>query len=175
MAYSHYVLAYVLRHDTGCLNRWFTLQEVEHQLQQQGKEPLQRFVYQLYKLLLESGKLIPCREDTTLAAGDVLPSWPATNSSSSSSSRSSSSSPKYFFASNLRDNSEQMPHFTLSLLQTLLRLPREAAFVSIYESNSNDDKMHGWIDVIQLALNVIGTPHRLIAHGMFVRREGQHR
>jgi hypothetical protein len=136
-------------------------------------------VYQLYQLLLDSGKLIPCREDTTLQAGDVLPSWPATHSSSSSSSSSSGSSsissPKYFFASNLRNNSEQMPHFTLSLLQTLLRQPRDAAFVSIYESNSNDDKMHGWIDVIQLALNVIGTSHRLVSHGMLVRRDGQHR
>jgi hypothetical protein len=74
----------------------------------------------------------------------------------------------------LRDNSVQMPHFTLSLLQTLLRLPREAAFVSVYESNS-DDGVHGWIDVMQLALNVIGTPNRLVARGMLVRGEGQHR
>jgi hypothetical protein len=74
----------------------------------------------------------------------------------------------------LRDNSVQMPHFTLSLLQTLLRLPREAAFVSVYESNS-DDGVHGWIDVMQLALNVIGTPNRLVVRGMLVRGEGQYR
>ncbi|WIA40022.1 hypothetical protein OEZ86_013446 [Tetradesmus obliquus] len=58
--------------------------------------------------------------------------------------------------------------------QTLLRLPRDAAFVSVYESNS-DDGVHGWIDVMQLALNVIGTPSRLVARGMLVRGEGQHR
>uniref|UniRef100_A0A383W3A8 Uncharacterized protein n=1 Tax=Tetradesmus obliquus TaxID=3088 RepID=A0A383W3A8_TETOB len=230
-------------------------QEVERQLQQQELTPLQRFVYQLYGLLLSSGRLFPCREDTSLVPGEVLPSWPASSSSGSSgssssgggssgggrsdaagsatgsaaggallagsqqgsssahgsssssssssstgsatpgssssspgsnpraspspipsspSSSSSSSSPRYFFAANLRDNSVQVPHFTLSLLQTLLRLPRDAAFVSVYESNS-DDGVHGWIDVMQLALNVIGTPSRLVARGMLVRREGQHR
>jgi hypothetical protein len=212
-------------------------QEVEQQLQQQDLDSLHQFVYQLYKLLLGTGRLFPCREDTTLVPGEALTSWPASSSKSSSSSSSSSSSngsspgssraaaggaaaaegaaggsssslqqtsnsaesdsnpdgssssssssggsssssssttPKYFFASNLRDNSVQMPHFALSLLQTLLRLPRDAAFVSVYESNS-DDRVHGWIDVMQLALNVIGTPNRLVARGMLVRGEGQHR
>jgi hypothetical protein len=60
-----------------------------------------------------------------------------------------------------------MPQFILSLLQTLLRLPQDVAFVSAYESNS-DDGAFGWIDVLQLALNVIGTPSRLVTRGMLV-------
>ncbi|WIA15600.1 hypothetical protein OEZ85_002227 [Tetradesmus obliquus] len=57
---------------------------------------------------------------------------------------------------------------------TLLRLPREDVFVSVYESNS-DDSVHGWIDMLQLALNVIGTPSRIVSRGMIVRSKGQER
>ena len=67
-----------------------------------------------------------------------------------------------------------MPQYILSLLQTLLRLPHGTAFVSAYESNS-DDGAHGWVDVLQLALNVIGTPSRLVTRGMLVRLEGSNR
>jgi alpha-1,3-mannosyltransferase len=100
--------------------------------------------------------------------------WQHASHNSTSSAAASAPHPKYYFATNLRDNSVQMPQYILSLLQTLLQLPQNAAFVSAYESNS-DDGAHGWIDVLQLALNVIGTPSRLVTRGMLVRLEGTHR
>jgi hypothetical protein len=118
---------------------------IKQQLQT-SREPAQLFTLRLYGLLLGTGKLIPCREDTTLVVNDPLP---LAGGGSAGGNSSSSSPPRYFFATNLRDNAENMPQFTLSLLQTLLRLPHGTAFVSAYESNS-DDGAHGWIDVLQV-------------------------
>eukprot|EP00879_Flechtneria_rotunda_P021543 GHRR01022706.1.p1 GENE.GHRR01022706.1~~GHRR01022706.1.p1 ORF type:complete len:543 (+),score=179.88 GHRR01022706.1:277-1905(+) len=174
--------------------------EVHQQLQRPDAGPLDKFLHQLYKLLLESDRLIPCREDSTLEVGDTSLARKAasdhsgsssdsgsssskaglsqdsssTGANSGSSSGGSSSSPRYFFATNLRDNSILMPQFVLSLTQTLLHLPVDTAFVSVYESNS-DDGAHGWIDILQLVLNVMGVPSRLITRGMLVRTDGQHR
>lgn len=188
------------------------MQEVDRQLQQPGIEPLYQFVYQLYRLLLGSGRLFPCREDITLVPGDVLPKWSKSSSNGSrgatspgdhsgsngnggssnvSSSSSSgdvtgvgaghrnmaggdSSNPKYYFAANMFNTAQLMPQFTLSLLQTVLRLPKDDVFVSVYESNS-DDSVHGWMDVLQLALNIIGTPSRIVSRGILVRDKGQER
>jgi hypothetical protein len=148
--------------------------ELKQRLQLQNI-PIAEFVYKLYQLLLSFGTVIPCREDSTLVLGDTaLAATSNRTTNSSSNSSSSTAVPKYYFATNLRDNSVQMPHFTLNLLMTLLQLPRDAAFVSVYESNS-DQGAHGWVDVMQLALNVIGTPSRLVTRGMLVRLEGQHR
>jgi hypothetical protein len=176
--------------------------EIKQQLKAPSRDPakhMEFFTSRLYKLLLKTGKLIPCREDTTLvihdsalAAGAAhssstrhlphlhLPHWMRHNSAQTSASSSSTGSTggtpsvKYYFATNLRDNSVNMPQYILSLLQTLLRLPQDAVFVSAYESNS-DDGAHGWVDVLQLALNVIGTPSRLVTRGMLVRLEGSNR
>ncbi len=41
-------------------------------------------------------------------------------------------------AANLRDAEALLPHFILQLLQLLAVLPRDAAFLSIYESGSSD-------------------------------------
>jgi hypothetical protein len=200
-----------------------TLQQLVHlepaaalaDIQKQLKDPansnqhMALFTYRLYKLLLSTEKLIPCREDTTLVANDPelaagpghssstssshhhahlphLPHWGHHSSSSSSAAAAGSTATgstaggtaapttRYYFATNLRDNSVNMPQYILSLLQTLLRLPQGAVFVSAYESNS-DDGAHGWVDVLQLALNVIGTPSRLVTRGMLVRLEGSNR
>jgi alpha-1,3-mannosyltransferase len=129
--------------------------------------PVTLFTCRLYKLLLSTGKLIPCREDSTLVLND-----PAL--SRISAPGAAQHPPKYYFAMNLRDNSVQMPQYTLSLLQTLLRLPGDSVFVSAYESNSNDGT-HGWLEVLQLALNVAGIPSRLVARGMLVRLRGSDR
>jgi hypothetical protein len=177
------------------------LAEISKQLkdQQNSDKHMELFTYRLYKLLLSTDKLIPCREDTTLVVNDPdlaapghcgssshhlphLPHLPWAHHSSSGSSSSgapgaaaaAAPSSRYYFATNLRDNSVNMPQYILSLLQTLLRLPQGAVFVSAYESNS-DDGAHGWVDVLQLALNVIGTPSRLVTRGMLVRLEGSNR
>jgi len=171
--------------------------DIEQQLQEPG-DLMQLFTCRLYKLLLSTGKLIPCREDSTLVVEDPamgagtagsqhssshhlshLHLWghnkdQPSSSTSTSSTSSTAKVTKYYFATNLRDNSVNMPQYILSLLQTLLRLPVGSVFVSAYESNS-DDGAHGWVDVLQLALNVIGTPSRLITRGMLVRLEGSNR
>eukprot|EP00878_Enallax_costatus_P041000 GHUV01047432.1.p1 GENE.GHUV01047432.1~~GHUV01047432.1.p1 ORF type:complete len:239 (-),score=20.39 GHUV01047432.1:3-719(-) len=67
-----------------------------------------------------------------------------------------------------------MPHYTMGLLQTLLRLPGDSMFLLVYESTS-DDGVHGWIYVLQLAINVIGTHNRVVTRGMLVRTHGQER
>jgi chemotaxis protein histidine kinase CheA len=170
---------------------------INTQLKQQSGKHAEAFTYRLYKLLLSSEKLIPCREDSTLVVNDPhfsatpvsTSSHPAhphfslhmphfwqqhTNQASARSAAASAPHPRYYFATNLRDNSVNMPQYILSLLQTLLQLPQDHVFVSAYESNS-DDGAHGWIDVLQLALNVIGTPSRLVTRGMLVRLEGTYR
>jgi hypothetical protein len=178
------------------------LAEISKQLkdQQNSDKHMELFTFRLYKLLLSTDKLIPCREDTTLVVNDPalaahghsggsshhlphMPHLPWAQHSSSGGSSSSGThgaaaaaapSSRYYFATNLRDNSVNMPQYILSLLQTLLRLPPRTVFVSAYESNS-DDGAHGWVDVLQLALNVIGTPSRLVTRGMLVRLEGSNR
>lgn len=168
--------------------------DIEQQLQESG-DLMQQFTCRLYKLLLSTGKLIPCREDSTLVVEDPgmaagaaggqhsshlhlshLHLWGHNKDQHSTSTSTSSTAKvtKYYFATNLRDNSVNMPQYILSLLQTLLRLPLGSVFVSAYESNS-DDGAHGWVDVLQLALNVIGTPSRLVTRGMLVRLEGSNR
>eukprot|EP00775_Hariotina_reticulata_P004378 gene4378-4630_t len=134
---------------------------------QQQLTPIQEFSHRLYQLVLSTGSLVPCNEDTTLVPGDI-------SLAPSRGSNSNSSTPKYYFATNLRDNSAQMPHFLLNLLLTLLKLPHDRVFVSVYESNS-DQGAHGWLDIMQLSLNVIGTPSRLSARGMLVRETGEAR
>jgi hypothetical protein len=142
--------------------------EIQKKLLQPSSHPAELFSYRLYKLLLSTGRLIPCREDATLVVND------ADAESGYKRSTSATPSPKYFFATNLRDNNHNMPQYILSLLQTLLRLPQDAAFMSAYESNSEDGAF-GWIDVLQLALNVIGTPSRLVTRGMLVSLKGTQR
>jgi hypothetical protein len=130
---------------------------MQQQLAAGSTGAMQTFTLQLYRLLLSTGKLLPCREDTTLKVNDPMPRdggggghWYSHHGHhASSSSSAASSAPRYFFATNLRDNTVNMPQFMLSLLQTLLRLPHGSAFVSAYESNS-DDGAHGWVDVLQV-------------------------
>lgn len=150
---------------------------LEQQLDGRTLEPLTQYIYELYKLILASGRYFPCREDTTLSLADL----PVGNdikggniSSQSAQSNKTGTLPRYYFAANLRDNSMQLPHYTLSLLQTLLRIPRDSAFVSVYESNS-EDGVHGWIDVMKLTLDVIGAHNRVVARGMLVRNKQQDR
>ena len=45
---------------------------------------------------------------------------------------------RVFFASNLRDNAQLMPHYITQMLFTVTALPVGNAFVSIYESGSKD-------------------------------------
>jgi hypothetical protein len=141
------------------------LAEIQKKVSEPSSHPAELFSHRLYKLLLSTGRLIPCREDATLLVEKADVS--ARQDQSRNKRHQANPSPKYFFATNLRDNNDNMPQFILSLLQTLLRLPQDVAFVSAYESNS-DDGAFGWIDVLQLALNVIGTPSRLVTRGMLV-------
>jgi hypothetical protein len=147
--------------------------EIQQKLLQPSSHPAELFSYRLYKLLLSTGRLIPCREDATLLDNDDKVSSRQAHSRSTHVSATNAGT-KYFFATNLRDNNHNMPQFILSLLQTLLRLPQDAAFVSAYESNSEDGAF-GWVDVLQLALNVIGTPSRLVTRGMLVSLKGTQR
>ena len=45
---------------------------------------------------------------------------------------------RIFFASNLHNNEDLLPHYILQLLQLILRLPVGSSYVSIYESGSTD-------------------------------------
>ena len=46
---------------------------------------------------------------------------------------------KIFFASNLHNNEDLLPHYILQLLQLIVRLPVGSSYVSIYESGSTDE------------------------------------
>lgn len=45
---------------------------------------------------------------------------------------------RFFIASNLHNNEQLLPHFTLQLLSLLQQLPKGSTYVSIYESGSTD-------------------------------------
>lgn len=65
-----------------------------------------------------SRNAVPCAADAT------LPPAPA--------------GARLFIASNLHDNEPLLPHYTLQLLQLLVALPPNSAYVSLYESGSAD-------------------------------------
>ena len=46
---------------------------------------------------------------------------------------------RIFFASNLHNNEDLLPHYILQLLQLIVRLPVGSSYVSIYESGSTDE------------------------------------
>lgn len=120
-----------------------------------------QFARRLHRLLLGTGKVIPCRTDSTLPM--------ATDGSSSAQQQ-----PRYFVAANLRNNQDVLPHFMYNLIKMLLHVPAGTAFVSVYESNSNDNTAI-WLEILELALHVIHVPCHLEGRGVMVRPKGQER
>jgi hypothetical protein len=59
---------------------------------------------------------------------------------------------RYYFAANLRNTAEMLPHFTTQMLFTVTTLPVGQAFVSIYESGSTDTTgVHSaWLPLISV-------------------------
>lgn len=45
---------------------------------------------------------------------------------------------RYLVAANMHNNEEVLPHFIIQLVHLFAVLPPESAFLSIYESGSND-------------------------------------
>lgn len=113
------------------------------------------FARLLYHLLNDTGRIVPCRHDSTL---------PATPQSSE----------KYYIATNLHNNEQLAPHYIASLVRLLLYLPPGHAFVSLYESASQDDTAL-WVEVFELTAHVLRVPCHVDRHGTLVRGPGQER
>lgn len=136
---------------------------------------LEQFLAQLYSLVHSSGHLIPCRVDDTLQLEDQLLLAPKQHTTHSDPNAiNQQQARKYFFAANLHSNAKVAPHFVFSLLQTLLTLSHDNVFVSIFESNS-DDNTDTWLDILKLVLDVIGVPAVVESRGPLVRHSGQAR
>eukprot|EP00877_Chromochloris_zofingiensis_P010922 jgi/Chrzof1/6083/Cz17g09030.t1 len=143
--------------------------EAVKQLNNNDGSALDKFIARWYLLLHGLGKPIPCRLDDSLVFEiRQLES----NRTTAANDQSQHATPSYFFAANLYNNDEVIPHFIFSLIQTLLRLPNNRTFVSVYESGSSDDTAT-WLHVLQLSLDVIGVPSSITTRGSLIRHEGQ--
>lgn len=77
---------------------------------------------------------------------------------------------RVFLASNQFDSAAAMPNFILQLLRFAAASPRDAFYVSVYESGSKDTTPQ-WLELLALLLRALDVPHTLVAGGQLLRGE----
>ncbi|CAK0732610.1 hypothetical protein CVIRNUC_000155 [Coccomyxa viridis] len=77
-----------------------------------------------------------------------------------------------FIAANLKEVEDLMPHYVLQLLIAVSLLPKNQAYVSIYESGSHDNTGR-WLQLLDDMLDLLDIRHDIVTGGM--TRQGEER
>ena len=141
------------------LDRWHP-----HNLRQTRRSA----VHQLVVGLQHAAEGVHCPHDPSL--------WTSESPSGGAQATIAKNGPsnQVLIAGNLRQNEDIMPHFLLRLLETVVALDSRLAFVSIYESGSNDGTQC-WLTLLEAMLELLNVPSRIIVGGSLQRKPGQDR